>query len=613
MGAARALISRAVVALAIAVPWLALVQPRHMLGRGLLATLVFAASFHGWGRGLASLVRRSTDPALAVAWGAALVTAFLGVTMAASLRAQLPLLVIGLVLHGVSVGLRFRAASEAVEAALRGDMMRWWLVPAILIVAIGGLHVLGAAGAVPMRPFDDDGHVLAQVRRLLDTGTLGDPVGYARATQLGASITLGALGPVFGDLAFVRLIDALGFVLVLVLVCRAIGLRDATTTLWAGLVIVTLGFVAVLWPDPAPLWLPIALALALAQTVGEQTTTPAMLMPAGLLAGALIVLRLEWLPFAAVLAAAAWQPREHTRARLVRIGVLVAATLLVVVPYVLVRVRAWSHVSHAVTELVVPGRRTILLNALVAVAIAAAALPVTWLVFARGAGRVVRWTALATIASVAGVVGRFTATAPYYSRYLWPIVTACVLIILVDVVRTASARVSALAMVLVAGGVLLGYEARLAHSHQRLLVHYDDLVMNIDYARSTQPRAATDPDYEKLLALVPRGSVAVWVVRPERLDYSHHTLLDLRVPRLWRQRARPWEPERADGVVRVLRAAKLRYLLIEDDGAAQRYAEENPLARVLCDEQCLDPLARMLAGQRLLATSGATRLYELRW
>lgn len=609
MGTARTLIARAVVALAILAPWLAFLQPVHLLGRALLVMLLLAASFRGWGCGLAALIRRPVEPALSVAWGIGVVAAFLGGSIAASLHAEIPILVIGVVLHDVFTIVRFQAASSCVEAALRSEAMRWWIAPALLILAIGGLHVLGAAGGGTLRPFDDDGHVLAQVRRLLDTGTLADPIGYARATQLGAGIAFDALGAVFGDLAFVRVVDALGFVLVLVLVSRAIGVRDAMTSLWASVVVVTLGFFAVPWLDPSPLWLPIALALALAQTVDGSAAEPATLMPAGLVAGALIALRLEWAPFAVVIAAAAWRPREYPRPRLLRAGVLVAATLLVVIPYVLVRITAWSRTTRAVFALVVPAQHSRLVTVVGSLAILAAAVPLTALVTAHGPSRIVRWCAVAAVASAGCVLGRLTAIAPYYDRYLWPIFIATALVLVIEGTRSASA----LALVLATAAVLLGYDARFAHGHQRLRVHYGDLVTSLAYVRGAMTPPATDPDYERLLALAPQAPLAVWVVRPERLDYKRHAIIDLRVPRISRERARPWQPEKADGVIRVLRAAKLHYLLIEDDGAAQRYADENPVAAVMCGDHCVDPLERMLSSQRLLGSAGATRLYELHW
>jgi hypothetical protein len=262
-----------------------------------------------------------------------------------------------------------------------------------------------------------------------------------------------------------------------------------------------------------------------------------------------------------------------------------------------------------VAQLVAP-HRSLALSALISLAIAAAVLPPVALVLLR-VDRIARWAALAAVVSIACIAGQLTATASglYYGKYIWPVVLAAALIVVVDVAR--SGRASALAMVLTSAAVLLGYEPRLAHGHKRPVVHYADLVANIAYARTAEPRAAKDPDYDRLLALVPGGRVGVWVVRPERLDYTHHAIVDLRVPRVWRDRARPWQPEARDSVIRLLRAEKLRYLLIEDDGAAQRYSEENPVAGWLCGDHCLDPLERVLASQHLLGTSGATRLYEL--
>jgi hypothetical protein len=611
VGAARTLIARTVVAFAIAVPWLAFAQPAHVLPRALLVTLLLAAAFHGWGSGLATLVRRDVRPTIAVAWGIAVVAAFLGAAMAASLRVQLPVLIVGLVLNAALLGVRFHSAVSSVEAALRSDGLRWWIAPAVLVIAIGSLHVLGAAGSVALRPFDDDGHVVAQVRRLLDTGTLADPIGYARATQLGASVAFDALAAVFHDLAFVRVTDALGFVLVLVLVCRAIDVRDAATSVWAGVVVVTLGFIAVAWPDPSPLWLPIALALALAQTADEPAGEPATLIPVGLLAGALIALRLEWMPFAVVLAAAAWKPREPAPSRLVRGVVLLAAVFVVVIPYLFVRLAAWARTSDAVAKLVV--HRKLGVAVLVSAAILIAAVAVTRFVVARVAQPIVRWTAIAVVASLGCVVGSLTATAPYGAKYAWPIVVAGALIVVIETARRGDARISGLAMVLATAAVLLGYEARLAHSHERLTVHYAELLANIELARTAHAGEPTDPDYAHLLELTSDAAVGVWVVRPEQIAYTRHPIIDLRVPRLAQGRARPWQADHADSVLRVLRATKLHYLLIEDDGAGQRYAEENPVAALLCGDHCRDPLERMLATQRLVGRAGATRLYELRW
>src|SRR5205085_6491534 len=59
-----------------------------------------------------------------------------------------------------------------------------WLAAALLLAALGAVHVLGAAGDLGARPFDDDGHVLAQLQRLRDTGELADAIGYARRAQL---------------------------------------------------------------------------------------------------------------------------------------------------------------------------------------------------------------------------------------------------------------------------------------------------------------------------------------------------------------------------------------------------------------------------------------------
>jgi len=101
------------------------------------------------------------------------------------------------------------------------------------------LHVVGAAGDVNGRPFDDDGNLFAQVKRLVDTGGLTDRIGYAAARRSSGVLSPStSLGTIAGDVRFVRMIDALELVLFLGLgVRRGSALENATSAIWAAVVV----------------------------------------------------------------------------------------------------------------------------------------------------------------------------------------------------------------------------------------------------------------------------------------------------------------------------------------------------------------------------------------
>ena len=123
------------------------------------------------------------------------------------------MLVFGFVaVHTGTLAAGFARYAGRVRSGLAGP--RTWLVPAALLAALGTLTVLGAAGESLARPFDDEGHVLAQLRRVLDTGALADPIGYPRHAELGAQIALATVAAGAGD-AFARLVEPLALVLAL--------------------------------------------------------------------------------------------------------------------------------------------------------------------------------------------------------------------------------------------------------------------------------------------------------------------------------------------------------------------------------------------------------------
>src|SRR5262249_22175758 len=98
-----------------------------------------------------------------------------------------------------------------------------------------------------------------------------------------------------------------------------------------------------------------------------------------------------------------------------------------------------------------------------------------------------------------------------------------------------------------------------------------DLLFDVEYARHAAPEGGS---YEQLLARVPHGdNVAVWVARPELLDYAQHRIVDLRTPRVARLRD-------SEKLAEVVSGAHAGWLLIEDDvpRALNELAENHPVA-----------------------------------
>src|SRR6185369_11289566 len=179
------------------------------------------------------------SPWLVVPWGIAAQCGLSGIAIAAGVGtlAGHTALVFGFAaVHTGTLVVGFARYAGLARDGLAGP--RTWLVPAALLAALGTLAVLGAAGEPLARPFDDEGHVLAQLRRVLDTGALADPIGYPRRAGLGGQIALAAVAAGAGD-AFARLVEPLALVLALGLVGSRLGARDPSSALWATLLIVT--------------------------------------------------------------------------------------------------------------------------------------------------------------------------------------------------------------------------------------------------------------------------------------------------------------------------------------------------------------------------------------
>ncbi len=556
--------ARLLVWLVIFAPWLTLLSVGSPLLAFGLGVITLVAAFHGFGLVLVRIARLDgVSAAVLVHWGLAAMLGIAGVLMALRAygnAAQAILVFTGAALHSGLVILdrdRYRVRTTAV---LGEPGARYWLLPALLLVAVSALHVLGAAGDFGARPFDDEGNHLAQLRRLVDTGTLGDPIGFSRSAQLGGQVVVGAFANVLGDARFLRVMDSgLGFALVLWLAVSRLRPRDATTGVWAVLLI----FVAASYPfiavDPSTRWLATSLILALHITIRDLATSRVThpLWPIGLLAGALATLRVELIPVAiAAVIGAGILGRVRTDLR--RLVPLVAVPLAVIVPYVIVRFVAKGTVAVDAYTLVVPARPWIL--PLVA-SLAVIGLALALARFIRDP--TARWVAIATAIGCAGIASKLTGAWPYATGFLWPILVAGVLALGVEALRSTSpARPTGVVLAIALVACALIYEGRDVPGRVRWVRRYADLIANLDFLRHAPDRGRDH--YGPLLANVPHGStVIVWVTRPETLDYARHRIIDLRVPRL---------AQRPQHVLTVIAGTHANYLLIEDGATPEELA-----------------------------------------
>ncbi|MEJ7598274.1 MAG: hypothetical protein WKG01_10220 [Kofleriaceae bacterium] len=591
------------VAIALA-PWLTLL-PIEGPFAVLTQALVVIAAFHGAGIVTAQVSGRTFHPILAIWVGLAALVGLGGLAIALgqlTLATQVILIYGFAGVHTAVIGLRFATYRRAF-AKLR-TTRRSWLVPGAVLVAIGCLQVVGAAGDVGARPFDDDGHVLAQLARLRDTGTLGDAIGYPRSSQLGGQLALDALVTAAGDVHAIRLTEAIAFVLVLALVFARARPHDTTTGLWALLVVLGATAFAFVPDDPATAWTAVGLVLAL-HAMLEEDLPP---LPLGIVAGALVTLRFELAPIAGVAIVAAWWPQrgnheiDHRRALRLVLGMLA-----VVVPFAVARIAAWSAVPPDVHALLVPARGSLAIKLGIAAAIAGAT---TGLVLVVISDRALRWLVIASGLAVAGVMSQLTGDRPYAIRFLWPIGIACVLVIAVELVRGRKLAVPQLLLAL--GIALVVTEAQVATGRMRWTRRALDLVAHVEYTRHVAD-APISGGYAGLLRQVPAGArVAIWIARPERLAYGDHEIIDLRTPRTARLRVHRFgaHPSR---LAQLVAATGARYLLLEaDDRHLARMADAD--YRRACAKRsaaCDDDLEALAARGRVLAIAPGLRLVEL--
>jgi hypothetical protein len=548
-----------VLAAAALAPWLVL-APLSGAAAVAVHALALAAAFHGAGVALARLARRpDAHPLLAVQWGAAALVGLLGIAIAAGaggLATQAVLLYGAVAAHTAAIALRLPDYRARLAAARPG--LGVWLVPCGLLLGIAVLHVLGTAGDLGAPPFDDDGHVPAQLQRLRETGALGDPIGYARHAQLGGQLALGALATLGGDVHLARLVEGLAFVLALGLALarlRTPGERDAARALWGTLLVIAGSALNHVRPDPGPLWTAIGLVLALHGTLADRRDGDSPL-PVAVTAGALIALRLELAPVAAAAVAFAWWPDRRS---LPRTAIIFAGVLAVVVPYLASRMLAAGSIPAAARAFVEPRPQALGVQLAIFAAVAVACAPLVAIFRARPLG----WLAAGAALAIAGVASQLTGERPYAAGFLWPLAIAAAI---ASVIQLGRAKRTTLAALLVSLAVVVFiYEGRTTGGRRRWVRRYIDLGFDLDYLRTTRGAAPVSGGYEALLRSLPaRATVAVWVLRPERLPYgARPRMMDLRTPRgAWLGSA-PWAPYYVP-LETFLARAGADYLLVEE-------------------------------------------------
>ncbi len=583
-------------ALATIAPWCSLL-PLHGASAVLAQALTFAAAAHGAGLVVAGS-REGVHPLLAIQWGFAALIAISGIALA-------------LRLDTLSVQTSIVCGFAGVHSALL--IARWrtyprvtvgvWWIPASLLAALAVIHILGGAGDLGARPFDDDGNVLAQIQRLRDTGALGDAVGYARRSQLGGQLALDALATLPGDVHLVKILEAIAFVCALGLACARMCLDDTASCLWALLIVITASALAFAPLDLATCWTAIGLIVALYAMIVDDPCPPTGIV--GLVAGALIALRLELAPLAlAGLVRAWWPARRDPRATwLAALGLLV-----VLVPYLVTRGAASP--SGEVRQLLASNRELSIVRA-------------AWFALGGGAGAVVtalvvphphrRWVAVGAMLVIAAILSSLIGERGYAMRLVWPLAIAGGLVAAIELSRALTLTTGALIGSLVA--MILIHEGRQATGRVKWTRRYLALAASIEYVRHNGQDAPVAGGYASLLARVPPGSVvALWVTRPERLDYAAHRLIDLRTPRAAHLRVHRFDAH-TSRLSELLTAIAADYLLLEEDDRLAERIRGSWLVRFVCaswSPACADDLEVLALQHPIVASEGGVRLIDLR-
>ncbi|MGE0869048.1 MAG: hypothetical protein AB7P03_10805 [Kofleriaceae bacterium] len=336
-----ALSARATAALAGAAPVVALIiasrSPAIAIGFGTLAVL---GTLHGLGR-IVQRIGRDADPplALVLGWGLAAWIAVAGPLLAVGWygpHARWMIAAVGCVAGGAWM---VREAPSRFTTIVRERPTLGQAAVAGLVIGLGALYVLAAAGRADAPFVDGELGMLDQLRRLEDTGALADPIGFPRVAGLGGHVTATALATLLGDLRTAHVVDR-GVCFAIALGTIAPVVRSPRLQLAAIVVPILASSAPELVDDLAPSWLIISLLLTVLSTLGraQHTSSRCLLLVAIGVAGALATVRHAGLVFAAVLAYAIirqWpQPRPSTR-------VVVATLVAIIMPYAVSATLAW--------------------------------------------------------------------------------------------------------------------------------------------------------------------------------------------------------------------------------------------------------------------------------
>lgn len=556
-------------------PWLALTPLAHTNASTVaLYAITLIAAFHGLGVVVAWASRRYAAPAfLAIQWGVAAAIAIGGIAMSLHVyteRVQWFVVFFGAAMHSGAMLWRFSDTRDVVAHQLRWDRTRLWFVIIAALVALGLVHVVGSAGDINGRAFDDDGNVFAQVKRLVDTGALTDRIGFPRTTQLGGAITLDALATIAGDVRYARMMDALELILFLALVCSRIRTRDATSAIWAAFVVLLTSALSLLQSEPTPMWTTTALGVAVVATVETTTDDQRTAIPAALLAGALVTVRMELAPFAIVGFFAAWWAAGGFGRSL---AWLTGLALVVIAPYVLVRSFAVGHVEAASH-----GSLIARIGMFVPIAIVASSILLLPFDDRTRAQRAVAW---GTGAAIAGVASQLVGERAVAVQYLWPIALIYVSKLVIELSRGDRSIVPAGAMITAVVAIVMINDGRETPGRPRWSHRYEELVYGVHYLHTRDVEPTGNP-YASALASVPLGArVAVWVASPEKLDYEQFDIVDLRTPRIAPLRKHDFAPHDSR-LATLVAATHADYLLVEGDDRVAERAQKNLTYRILC-------------------------------
>lgn len=601
-------IAGALVVCAIGVPWL-IVLPLHGAAMIAVHAVTLTAAFHGAGLVVARLADQRAAPTLLVLqWGIAALIGASGLAIAcgAGTLAVHSAVVFGCVaIHTAALGIQFGTAVGRITDALTGS--RAWLVPAALLAGLGAIAVLGAAGQGITQPFNDEANLLAQLRRVLDTGALGDPIGYPRSTSLGGQIALAAIASGPGE-SFGFTVDALAMVLALGLATARISPRDPDSAIWALLAVLGGCSLAVAPFDALPLWAPIGLVLVLFQMLGDAAGDGPPPLPFALTSGALASLRHEFAVLAAAALVAAWWPRRRD---LRRTAILLGGAAWVVAPFAIARAVAWRSLPHAMAHppptVAHGGLGALALAAAVTAAIAVPGALVLRIALPESRG--VRSAAAVTAIALAGAVARLGGAGGYSLRLALPISIGFALYVVTELARRRAAGSAALIAALALCALI--HEDVTAAGRRRWARRLTGSASDIA-ALGASSGATPDP-YAALLARVPSGAaLAIWVGSPERIDYRGR-ILDVHTPAIARLRRHSWAPHRSE--LEALIGGVADYLLVERDDERVRRAQTEFVYRLVCEPWrpiCADDLEAIAQHHPVIARAENAVLIDLR-